>query len=69
MGCSGNGHITWTDLSLGRKAGRAAQLDLQLSLVDQGPRLLSELLVSLQDRAARRAELLLKEDFHEAKAD
>ena len=58
VGCSGKGHITQTDVSLGRKEGRVIQLHLQLSLVDQGPHLFSELLESLQDRAAARAELL-----------
>lgn len=58
VGCSGNGHVTWTDLSLGRKKQRATQLHLQFSLVAQGPRLFSEPLESLQDRAAGRAELL-----------
>lgn len=32
VGCSGMGHGTWTDLSLGSREGRAAQLPLQLSL-------------------------------------
>lgn len=36
-GCSDKGHITPTDLSLGRKDGKAAQLHFQFSLPGQGP--------------------------------